>query len=90
MKRLATAITLLIASSLATAADPQVGEKEPIVLASYSSYYPVETVLTEAQADEVARAMANNVMRETLGNVSATLTYRLDTRIAAQLPGVPE
>lgn len=88
MKRLATAITLLIASSMAAAADPQVGEhKQSLVLASYN---PVETVLTRAQADEVAKGLSDIQVRETLDVVSATLTYRLDNRLAEALPGMPK
>ncbi len=78
MKRLASVITLLIASTLATAADPQVRVDESLVLAYNSSEMPAsvvrEAVISAEQSDEV--------INSTLDEVSASLGAELDARIA--------
>ena len=80
MKRLASAISLMIASTLATAADPQVRVDESLVLA----YNNANAKPAEAGAEEtlVSRELSNQVMLNTLGKVSASLGHELDQRIA--------
>lgn len=78
MKRLASAISLLIASTLATAADPQVRIDESLVLA-YNSDAPT----TDNAGDAViSRELSDKVVRGTLEEVSASLGAELDARIA--------
>ncbi len=79
MNRLASAIVLMIASTLATAADPQVRVDESLVLA----YNNVNAKPAEAGEETlVSRELSNQVMQDTLGEVSTSLGYTLDQRIA--------
>ncbi len=86
MKRLAYAISLLVASSVATAADPQVGANQSLVLAYNQS--AAAAPRAPYSEDAVSGELAENVMHQTLGVVSANLTYKLDSRIASKVPGI--
>lgn len=78
MKRLASVISLMIASTLATAADPQVRVDESLVLAYNAGSMPTH-VASEAV---VSAEQSHKVIRSTLGEVSASLGAELDARIA--------
>ncbi len=78
MKRLASVITLLIASNLATAADPQVRVDESLILA-----YNVGSMPTNVVSEAVVSAeQSHNAIHSTLNEVSASLGAELDARIA--------
>lgn len=78
MKRLASVISLMIASTLATAADPQVRVDESLVLAYNTGSMPTN-VASEAV---VPAEQSHKVIRSTLDEVSASLGAELDARIA--------
>ncbi|WP_372747322.1 hypothetical protein [Litorivivens sp.] len=78
MKRLASAITLTIASTLATAADPQVRIDESLVLA----YNSTDVTTSTAQEETISSDKSLQVMHRTLDEVSASLGAELDARIA--------
>lgn len=79
MKRLASVITLMIASTLATAADSQVRVDESLVLA----YNTTEAKTVSAVEDAtIAVEVSSKVMDRTLNEVSASLGAELDARIA--------
>lgn len=79
MKRLASVITLMIASTLATAADSQVRVDESLVLA----YNTTEaTSVSAVEESTIAVELSSKVMDRTLNEVSASLGAELDARIA--------
>ncbi|WP_372797137.1 hypothetical protein [Litorivivens sp.] len=78
MKRLASAITLTIASTLATAADPQVRIDESLVLA----YNSADVTTSTSQEETISSDKSLQVMHRTLDEVSASLGAELDARIA--------
>ncbi|MBB3048589.1 hypothetical protein FHR99_002863 [Litorivivens lipolytica] len=79
MKRLASVITLMIASTLATAADSQVRVDESLVLA----YNTTEAkTVSAAEESTIAVEVSSKVMDRTLNEVSASLGAELDARIA--------
>ncbi len=78
MKRLASAITLTIASTLATAADPQVRIDESLVLA----YNSTDVTTSTAQEETISSDKSLQVLHRTLDEVSASLGAELDARIA--------
>lgn len=86
MKRLASAITLSIASTLATAADPQVRVDESLVLA----YNTATAANPAAQTEAVASEASLKAMHRTLDEVSASLGAELDARIAALMTAQAE
>ena len=79
MKRLASVISLMIASTLATAADPQVRVDESLVLAYNTN--ATSTVVAQEEATVTAEE-SSKVMQRTLNEVSASLGAELDARIA--------
>lgn len=78
MKRLASVISLLIASTLATAAEPQAHADESLVLAYNAGSMPTK-VASEAV---ISAEQSHKVVHSTLGEVSASLGAELDARIA--------
>lgn len=78
MKRLASVITLMIASTLATAADPQVRVDESLVLAYNAGEMPTDV----AREAVISAEQSHKVIRSTLDEVSASLGAELDARIA--------
>ena len=78
MKRLASAISLLIASTLATAADSQARIDESLVLAYNTNAAPV----TAQEEKTVTAEESDKVMHRTLNEVSASLGAELDARIS--------
>lgn len=83
MYRLASAITLSIASVMANAADPQVGEHESLVLA-YNAPLTGSTI-SAAPVEMASTRETERVMTQTLGMVSASLAYELESRIAKKV-----
>lgn len=79
MKRLASAISLMIVSTLATAADSQARIDESLVLAYNTN--ATSTVVAQEEATVTAEE-SNKVMQRTLNEVSASLGAELDARIA--------
>ncbi|MAY35478.1 MAG: hypothetical protein CMN84_05180 [Spongiibacteraceae bacterium] len=79
MKRLASAISLMIVSTLATAADSQARIDESLVLAYNTN--ATSTVVAQEEATVTAEE-SSKVMQRTLNEVSASLGAELDARIA--------
>ena len=79
MKRLASAISLMIVSTLATAADSQARIDESLVLANNTN--AASTVVAQEEATVTAEE-SSKVMQRTLNEVSASLGAELDARIA--------
>jgi hypothetical protein len=78
MKRLASVITLLIASNLATAADAQVRVDESLILA----YNSASSMPSDLAGDAVSAEQSRKAIHSTLDEVSASLGAELDARIA--------
>ncbi len=79
MKRLASAISLMIVSTLATAADSQARIDESLVLAYNTN--ATSAVVAQEEATVTAEE-SSKVMHRTLDEVSASLGAELDARIA--------
>ena len=83
MKKLSSAVLLLIASTAAFAADEDTASGAPLVLAyseATASYAPENTAVNNT-------VNAERVLANTLDVVSASLTVALDNFEAPSLPG---
>ncbi len=78
MKRLASAISLMIVSTLATAADSQARIDESLVLAYNTN--ATSAVVAQEEATVTAEE-SSKVMQRTLNEVSTSLGAELDARI---------
>lgn len=82
MKKLSSAVLLLIASTAALAADQDTASDAPLVLAysdAIASYAPQNT-------GEYSSVNAERVLANTLDVVSASLSVALDNFVAPSLP----
>ncbi|MDX1505097.1 MAG: hypothetical protein R3221_05240 [Spongiibacter sp.] len=81
MKRLTSAILILVASAMATAAEPEVGTKQSLVLA----YQSGEETYTPT-VNYASKESAERVLEKTLDAVSASLSVSLDDFAAFTIP----
>ena len=78
MKKLTSAILILVASAMATAAEPEAGKKQSLVLA-YNDAAIGSTDRSELAVRHVSEESAANVLNRTLDVVSASLSVELDS-----------
>lgn len=84
MKNVTSAILILVASTMATAAEPTTGTKQPLVLAYNDA--AVGSSQSDASAGQVSKESAANVLNRTLDVVSASLSVELDSMTMPELP----
>ena len=84
MKTATSAMMLLLASTLATANEPQQKAADQSLVIAYNTSMEVEQPRNEAEVASEART--DRALSETLGLVSATLSVELDEKIGAKLP----
>ncbi len=82
MKKLTSAVLILIASSAAVAAELEAASNAPLVLA----YHQGPAQSTVLPSSEYKQADAERVLETTLDVVSASLSVELDSFSAPQLP----
>ncbi|MEX1667988.1 hypothetical protein AB4876_03640 [Zhongshania guokunii] len=82
MNRLTSAILILVASTMATAAEPEVGANQSLVLAFNTS---TDTQPQERKAEYVSQHSANRFLEKNLDVVSATLNVELDAQISQRM-----
>lgn len=82
MKRLTSAILILVASAMATAAEPEVGTKQSLVLA----YNQTGDKTTSPTVNYASQESAERVLEKTLDTVSASLSVSLDDFAAFTVP----
>lgn len=86
MKYVTSAMMLLLASTLVTANEPQEKTAEQLLVLAYNTGANISgTTETEANPT-VSRARSERALSETLGEVSAHLSFELDEKIAAAMP----
>ncbi|GAB3370261.1 hypothetical protein NCG89_09480 [Spongiibacter taiwanensis] len=84
MKTATSAMMLLLASTLATANEPQQKAADQSLVIAYNTSMEVEQPRNEVEVASEART--DRALSETLGLVSATLSVELDEKIGAKLP----
>lgn len=78
MKKITSAMLLLVASAAATALEPVAGEPQSMVM-THGTYR--ETAVTTPQESEISGALAEHVLAITLDVVSASLSYDIEQKI---------
>jgi hypothetical protein len=87
MKYVTSVMMLLLASTLATANEPQEkAAEQSLVLAYNTNENSTSTAENNAATSTVSRTRSERALNETLGEVSANLSVALDERIAATMP----
>lgn len=84
MKTVTSAMMLLLASTLATANEPQQKAADQSLVIAYNTSMEVEQPRNEVEV--ASKARTDRALSETLGLVSATLSVELDERIGVKLP----
>ncbi len=85
MKNLTSAILILVASTMATAAEPEVGANQSLVLAYNQT---TDMPKAEAQIEYASKASADRFLEKTLDVVSATLNVELDMQARYTVPSI--
>jgi|TARA_R110001583_G_scaffold16518_7_gene67624 hypothetical protein len=85
MKKLTSAILILVASTMATAAEPEVGANQSLVLAYNLS---TATQIAEPKIEYASQASADRFLEKTLDVVSATLNVELDMQTRYTVPSI--
>ncbi|MAY37548.1 MULTISPECIES: hypothetical protein [Spongiibacter] len=78
MKKLTSAILILVASAMATAAEPDAGTKQSLVLA-YNDAAIGSNDRSDIAVSHVSEQSAARVLNRTLDVVSASLSVELDS-----------
>lgn len=85
MRNLTSATLLLLASTLATAAEPEAASNASLVLAYNGNS---DVAVSQVDVKTASQASADRVLERTLGLVSANLSFELDEKIAEEMPTV--
>ncbi|MBB5187897.1 MULTISPECIES: hypothetical protein [Zhongshania] len=85
MKNLTSAILILVASTMATAAEPEVGANQSLVLAYNKT---AELQKADAPIEYASKASADRFLEKTLDVVSATLNVELDMQTRYTVPSI--